>query len=103
MYQTSTPLFRISSSFFFQQTFQFYFYSKHIRSYAVKIRSRLETTQQRPSSPQGSFEATVPVRLPPRKPFDVLIRSSRASSVLLHPALSVGRQMEMLNVLMGMF
>ncbi|KAI9350050.1 Scramblase-domain-containing protein [Zopfochytrium polystomum] len=45
--------------------------------------------------------ATLPVHIAPERPTDVLRSTSGAASVLAHPGLMVGRQLEMMNVLIG--
>ncbi|KAJ3314236.1 hypothetical protein HDU76_002462, partial [Blyttiomyces sp. JEL0837] len=45
--------------------------------------------------------SSIPVVLPPESSSDIVKRSSGAASVLEHPGLMVGRQLEMMNVLIG--
>ncbi|KAJ3408209.1 hypothetical protein HDV05_005076, partial [Chytridiales sp. JEL 0842] len=46
-------------------------------------------------------QPTVPVQLPKEQPDDIIKPSSGAASVLSHSALMIGRQLEMMNVLIG--
>lgn len=65
-------------------------------------RLRQENTPSPPLTSQPTLETTVPVGLPSDSPTDVVTKASGAYSVLAHPALMVTRQLEMMNVLIGM-
>jgi hypothetical protein len=54
-----------------------------------------------PPPAQPTLEETVPVRIPLRKSTDVIQNGSTAVNVLAHPSLMIGRQLEMMNVLIG--
>ena len=45
--------------------------------------------------------ANIPVHFPPASSSDILTKTSSAASVLSFPGIMIGRQMEMLNVLIG--
>lgn len=52
--------------------------------------------------PTFTYEHSIPVKFPPRKFSDILSETGRISSVLAHPMLIINRQIEMLNVFLGM-